>query len=144
MSDKTYVGNGKEITTQYGELLKLSFSRDDLQVMNSKLNAKGYVNLNCNRRKEVGQYGHTHSIVIDDWIPNQPQQQAQPAQQQGFVNDSMAQDYQMQPHPQSQQPLQPPAGYQQQAPVAPTPPQAPRAPQAQSTSPQPPNGDIPF
>ena len=77
MTDKIYVGGGKAITTQYGELLKISFNRDDLAKLNANLNAKGYVNLNCNQRKEPSQYGQTHSLVIDTWEPTQqsaPQQ----------------------------------------------------------------------
>ena len=68
---KVYIGNGKQIDTQYGKLLKLSFSRADLVVMNNHLNEKGYVNINCNERKSVSEWGHTHSMQIDDWQPNQ-------------------------------------------------------------------------
>lgn len=75
---KVYVGNGKQIDTQYGKLLKLSFSRADLVVLTNHLNEKGYVNINCNERKSVSEWGHTHSMQIDDWQPNQNgQQQAQ-------------------------------------------------------------------
>ena len=77
---KIYVGNGKQIDTQYGKLLKLSFSKKDLELMLSKLNAKGYINLNCNERKSESEWGHTHSMQIDDWQPNQNgQQQGQQA-----------------------------------------------------------------
>ena len=70
-NQKVYVGNGKQIDTQYGKLLKLSFSKKDLELMLSKLNAKGYINLNCNERRSVSEWGHTHSMQIDDWQPNQ-------------------------------------------------------------------------
>ena len=69
MSDKIYVGGGKAIQTQYGTLLKLSFNKDDLDKLKANLNEKGWVNVNCNERKEVSQYGQTHSLVIDDWKP---------------------------------------------------------------------------
>jgi len=75
MNDKVYVGNGKQIDTQYGKLLKLSFSRADLAVLENHLNEKGYVNLNCNERKSVSEWGHTHSMQIDDWSPSQQQEQ---------------------------------------------------------------------
>ena len=79
MSDKIYVGGGKAIQTQYGTLLKLSFNKDDLDKLKANLNEKGWVNVNCNERKEVSQYGQTHSLVIDDWKkpeakPNTPSQ----------------------------------------------------------------------
>lgn len=80
MNDKVYVGNGKQIDTQYGKLLKLSFSRADLAILENHLNEKGYVNLNCNERKSVSEWGHTHSMQIDDWQPNQAQQQGQQQQ----------------------------------------------------------------
>ena len=70
---KVYVGGGKAITTKHGGLLKISFSRDDLQKMMNNLNAKGWINLNCSRRQEVSQYGQTHSISIDDWVPDTSQ-----------------------------------------------------------------------
>jgi len=78
---KVYVGNGKQIDTQYGKLLKLSFSRADLVTLTNHLNEKGYVNINCNERKSVSEWGHTHSMQIDDWQPNQNGQQGQQGQQ---------------------------------------------------------------
>lgn len=70
MSNKTYVGNGKLITTQHGHMLKLSFSKADLAVMENHLNEKGYVNINCNKRKTDSEWGHTHSMHIDTWKPD--------------------------------------------------------------------------
>ena len=81
-NEKIYVGNGKEINTQYGPLLKLSFSAQELQQMLSMVNQKGYINLNVNRRQQPSQYGHTHSIVVDTWQPQQQQQPQQAPQQQ--------------------------------------------------------------
>jgi hypothetical protein len=78
---KVYIGNGKQIDTQYGKLLKLSFSRADLVVLTNHLNEKGYVNINCNERKSVSEWGHTHSMQIDDWQPNQNGQQQGQGQQ---------------------------------------------------------------
>ena len=86
MNSKVYVGNGKQIDTQYGKLLKLSFSRADLVTLTNHLNEKGYVNINCNERKSVSEWGHTHSMQIDDWQPNQQGQQQ--AQQQNNIPPS--------------------------------------------------------
>lgn len=83
MSQKTYVGGAKVIKTQHGQLLKISFNRDDLKTLEAALNDKGWVNLNCSARKEISQYGQTHSISIDTWQPNaQGGSQQQAAQQQ--------------------------------------------------------------
>jgi hypothetical protein len=73
MSDKIYLGSAKAIKTEHGGLLKVSFNRDDLQKMMDNLNAKGWINLNCSKRKEVSQYGQTHSISIDNWQPDTTQ-----------------------------------------------------------------------
>lgn len=77
MSNKTYVGSAKAIKTQHGGMLKLSFKLSDLQVLHDNVNGAGYVNLNVSKRKEVGQYGHTHNVWIDDWQPEKQQEQAQ-------------------------------------------------------------------
>ena len=79
MSDKIYLGSAKAIQTQHGGLLKVSFKREDLETLLANVNQAGYVNLNVSKRKEVSQYGQTHSISIDDWTPNKQQgmQQAQ-------------------------------------------------------------------
>ena len=94
--DKKYVGGGKAINTQYGELIKISFNAQDLQLMQSMLNDRGWVNLNCNRRQQPSQYGHTHSLVIDEW---QPQQQAQPQMQQPQYQQPAQQMQQPAPQP---------------------------------------------
>jgi hypothetical protein len=77
---KTYFGNGKEhIFQDGGSVIRLSFSAQDLQNMQQCLNERGYINLNVNRRQQPSQYGHTHSIALDTWQPQQqaPQQQYQ-------------------------------------------------------------------
>ena len=66
---KNYVGSGKAITTQHGGMLKISFNKSDLDRMQAALNEKGWVNLDCSKRKEVSQYGQTHSIWIDEFVP---------------------------------------------------------------------------
>lgn len=108
--EKKYVGGGKAIQTQYGELIKISFNAQDLQLMQSMLNEKGWVNLNCNRRQQPSQYGQTHSLVIDEW---QPQQQAQP---QGQNMSPQPQQQYQQPQQQYQQPQQAPQQQQYQPP----------------------------
>ena len=95
---KKYVGGGTAINTQYGELLKISFNAQDLQLMQSMLNERGWINLNCNRRQQPSQYGQTHSIVIDEWKPQQqaPQQMQQPQDQKPQFQQPQFQQPQMQ------------------------------------------------
>jgi hypothetical protein len=65
----------KEISTKYGVMLKVSFHKNKLiPFIEENANAKGYVNLDVCQRKNVGQYGETHSAVLDTWQPNQPAQ----------------------------------------------------------------------
>ena len=83
MSEKIYVpGSAKEIQTQYGPLLKLSFPVADLVAfVQAHKNAKGWVNMNVSRRKSEGKYGETHTIVLDTWQPSaKPAAKPEPAQ----------------------------------------------------------------
>ena len=72
--EKIYVGGAKEMSGNFGSFHKISFKREDLELMMQNLNAKGYVNLNMNKRKQPSQYGQTHSLVIDTWQPSESQQ----------------------------------------------------------------------
>jgi hypothetical protein len=105
-NEKIFVGGAKEINGNYGAFHRISFSKADLDILVSNLNAKGYVNLNMNKRRQPSQYGQTHSLTIDTWEPNQGQGQAQG---QGFQQAApQAQGFQ-QAAPQAQ-------GFQQAAP----------------------------
>jgi len=71
MADKIYCGNGKEHTFKDGgKILKLSFSKKELQIMLANVNEKGYVNTNVCKRKEPSKFGQTHYLTIDDWQPD--------------------------------------------------------------------------
>ncbi len=72
MSDKTYVGSGKEITTQFGKILKMSFSEKDVTTLKDKLNENGWVNVDILPRREPSERGATHYGVVNEWKP-QPQ-----------------------------------------------------------------------
>jgi len=87
--EKIYVGGAKEVSGNFGEFHKISFKREDLELMMQNLNAKGYVNLNMNKRKQPSQYGQTHSLIIDTWQPDTQQ----------------VQQYQNNQHPQHQAPV---------------------------------------
>lgn len=74
--DKIYCGSGKEIDGKYGKMLKLSFSKTDIETLLANLNEKGWVNLIASERKEVGKFGETHSITVDTWKPEWSKQTA--------------------------------------------------------------------
>ena len=70
MSDeKIYVGNGKKITTQYGDLMKLSITAEDLEKMQQNLN-NGWININVKERREPSAGGMTHYLEVDNWKPD--------------------------------------------------------------------------
>ena len=82
MSEKIYAPvTIKAIKTQYGTLLKFSCHAEKFGGwIRQHANEKGYVNLNINERKTPGQFGDTHSAVLDTWKPTprneQPEQAA--------------------------------------------------------------------
>jgi hypothetical protein len=71
MAEKTYLKcSAKERKTPYGDALRVSVKVEELiRFANEHGNARGYLNLDISRRREVGQYGDTHSVVLDRWEP---------------------------------------------------------------------------
>ena len=70
----TYVpgSSAKSRETNFGEVIKLSFKAAELgKFVNEHKNEKGYINLEIAPRKEVGQYGDTHSVKLDNWTPKE-------------------------------------------------------------------------
>lgn len=65
---RIYCGNGKNIQTQYGNLMKLSFSAEDIQKLQEGLN-NGWVNAVLKERRNPSASGMTHYIEIDTWKP---------------------------------------------------------------------------
>ena len=69
MSDeKVYVGNGKVIKTQYGDLTKLSLTADDVEKLQGCLD-NGWVNVVIKERREPSATGFTHYLEVDTWKP---------------------------------------------------------------------------
>ena len=62
----------KQITDDF-VTLKVGICIDDLDKskMKKAANGKSYLNLDITRRREVGQYGDTHSIKYDTWEPKE-------------------------------------------------------------------------
>lgn len=67
---KTFIKGSaaKAITGQYGEFFNLSFKLEELA---QYANEKGYINMTMSKRKEVGQYGDTHSLTLNEYKPKQ-------------------------------------------------------------------------
>lgn len=65
---KIYVGSCKEISTQYGTIMKIEFSKKHLETLLANLNERGYAKVAVAPRKEIGQYGDTHTVSIDTYV----------------------------------------------------------------------------
>ena len=66
MDKKNYVGSGKAIQNNYGEMLNISVNVAELAKFQ---NEKWYAKLTITKRKEPDQYGNTHSVVENTWKP---------------------------------------------------------------------------
>jgi len=65
--DPIFVGNG--ISKFDGNLIEISVCLSDVQSHKFEYNGKHYVKLKVNKKKEVDQYGKTHSVSINTWKP---------------------------------------------------------------------------
>ena len=71
MNDRKFVGRGKEFG-QYGNI-KIGLKMSDLVA-----NDKGYVNLVIGKKRETDQYGNTHSVWVDDFVPTKQNRAPEP------------------------------------------------------------------
>lgn len=56
---KNYVGNGRTVSTQYGDMYNISLSADKLKGL---ANEKGYINLTVSKLKEKDKYGNDLTV----------------------------------------------------------------------------------
>lgn len=79
-AEKIYIGSGKEKTfTSGGSVINASVCLDGLKGYFEKYGfttkgGKHMLKINISKRKDPGTYGETHSITIDTWKPDTPQQ----------------------------------------------------------------------
>ena len=66
MEEKIFCGNGKIIITQFGEMVKISFSEKDLKTMLANLE-KGWINTVLKAKKTVVEGKPTHYLEVDKW-----------------------------------------------------------------------------
>lgn len=75
MADKKYVGNGKE-NGDYG-IINISVNLTDLAPEDiTEYEGKKYLRLSVGRKREVDQYGKTHSVWVNDYNPNAQKEEA--------------------------------------------------------------------
>lgn len=68
MSEKIYCGNAKVIETKYGKMLKISFSKKDLQELNKAMDGKEWVNCNLKEKQNKQEGKPTHYLELDTYV----------------------------------------------------------------------------
>lgn len=68
MSEKIYCGNAKVIETKYGKMLKISFSKKDLQELNKAMEGKEWVNCNLKEKQNKQEGKPTHYLELDTYV----------------------------------------------------------------------------
>ena len=75
MNVKKYVGNGKKVGTY--DLVNFTISEEKARESWIDYNGKKYLKLTIGAKKEVDQYGKTHTIWVDEYKPEQQAQSQQ-------------------------------------------------------------------
>lgn len=76
MSDKMYIGNGKERKFDNGgSVISVSLEIDNLQQIYDSYGyitktGKRCIRLKVGQRREVGKFGETHTVEVDTWKPD--------------------------------------------------------------------------
>lgn len=68
MSEKIYCGNAKVIETKFGKMLKISFSKKDLQELNKAMEGKEWVNCNLKEKHNKQEGKPTHYLELDTYV----------------------------------------------------------------------------
>lgn len=69
-NNKTFLGSGKEIGS-FGHVA-CSICREDCEgYWTESKNGKHYLNFILSKKKETDRYGKTHSVVLNDWTPEE-------------------------------------------------------------------------
>jgi hypothetical protein len=68
MSEKIYCGNAKVIETKFGKMLKISFSKKDLQELNKAMDGKEWVNCNLKEKQNKVEGKPTHYLELDTYV----------------------------------------------------------------------------
>ena len=79
-TEKIYAGSAKIVQTNYGELIKVSFHKEDINrmVQYMKDTDSSWINLDIKAKKSPQPDKPTHYLEVDTWKPKEqaPQQQA--------------------------------------------------------------------
>ena len=94
MSEKIYCGSARVINTQYGELTKVSFHKDDINkiVRWMKDNQSDWANLVVKEKREKTEGKPTHYLEVDEWKPTQSNVVSNEASNQVSQNETNQED----------------------------------------------------
>ena len=69
MSEKIYCGSGKEFGNFGSVNLSICLSDLPKEFITESKNGKKYINIVLNKKKQVDQYGKTHSLEVNTYKP---------------------------------------------------------------------------
>ena len=69
MNEKKYVGSGKKVGNY--DLINFTISEEKTKDAWIEYNGKKYLKLTIGNKKEADQFGKTHSIWLDEYVPEQ-------------------------------------------------------------------------
>ena len=88
MSEKIYCGNAKVIETKFGKMLKISFSKKDLQELNKAMEGKEWVNCNLKEKQNKQDGKPTHYLELDTYV-KPTDSRSQVSDSENLTNDSL-------------------------------------------------------
>ena len=88
-TEKIYCGSAKIIPTQYGDLTKIIFHKDDIQKMLNNMNGD-WINLVVKEKQNKVEGKPTHYLEVDTWKPDNSNQGHSIAPK---MNGDMANDF---------------------------------------------------
>ena len=88
MSEKIYCGNAKVIETKFGKMLKISFSKKDLQELNKAMEGKEWVNCNLKEKQNKQEGKPTHYLELDTYV-KPTDTRSQVSDSENLTNDSL-------------------------------------------------------
>lgn len=75
MNEKKYVGSGKKVGNY--DLINFTISEEKTKGAWIEYKGKRYLKLTIGNKKEADQYGKTHSVWLDEYVPEQKSEEPQ-------------------------------------------------------------------
>lgn len=71
--EKIYCGSGRIVSGKFGQIIKISLSKEDINKIVQHMNNSGsnWANLEMKEKKSPEQGKPTHYLQVDTWKPNQ-------------------------------------------------------------------------